>query len=84
MNKKNITVYGVFWYIVKINYDKTEKGNIKIRTTGDYHVIFLSYYLSDNHLCDDNAQWWPLWYGYNMNKKNIPVYGTQNLFRTHS
>ena len=48
------------------------------RTTGDYHVIFLSHHPSDNHLCDNNTRWKPLWHGHIMNKNNIPVtkYGT--------
>ena len=49
---------------------------MKLETTGDYHVTFLSRHPSDNHLCDDNARWWPLWYEYILDEKNILVYGS--------
>ena len=44
------------------------------RTTGNYHVTFVSRHTSDNHLCDDTSYWWPLWYEYVIDKNDIPVY----------
>ena len=26
------------------------------------------------------AKWWPLWYEYKLNKKNVPVYGVPIIF----
>ena len=48
--------------------------------TDDYHITFFSFCPSNNHLCDDNARWWPLVYEYVMDKKNIPVHGSRILF----
>ena len=53
---------------------------MKARTTGHYHVIFLSRHPFDTILCDDNTRWWPLWYEYVMDEKIIPVYGARILF----
>ena len=42
-------------------------------------MLFLLRHPSDNHLCQDNARWWPLWYEYFLNEKNIPVYEARIL-----
>ena len=67
------------WDLVQINHEETDELHMNPRTTGDYHVIFLSRNTSDNHLCDDNSHWWPLWYECILDKYNSPVYGSRIL-----
>ena len=49
-------------------------------TTGYYHVKFLARHPDDKHLYNDRAQWWPEWHEYQLDAKNVPVYGTRMLF----
>ena len=63
------------WFLIQNNHNETKVLKMEQRTTGDYHVTFLSRHPSDNHLCDDNKRWRYLWYEY----KNIPVHGSQLL-----
>ena len=49
------------WFLVHINHAETTTLNMNSKTTGDYHVTFMSRHPDDVKLCDDKAHWWPLW-----------------------
>ena len=67
------------WFLVQINHAETLTLEMDSKTTGDYHVTFLSRHPDDGKLCDDKARWWPLWYEYVNNLDNVPVYGARIL-----
>lgn len=57
---------------------------MKPQTIGDYTVIILSYHSSDNHLGNNNTQWWLLYNEYGMDEKYAHIYGSRILFGPNS
>ena len=51
-----------------------------LKTTDNYHVIFISQYLDDTHLCDKNLKWGILWHAYKLDDKNFPVILLQHIY----
>ena len=67
------------WFLVQINHAETLTLEMDSKTTGDYHVTFLSRHPDDGKLCDDKARWWPLWYEHANNSDDFPLYGARIL-----
>ena len=68
------------WFLIQINHIETELLNMDSKSTGDYHVTFISRHPNDNDLCDETVRWWPLWYEYKNDKNNVPTYDARMLF----
>ena len=68
------------WFLVQINHIETKLLNMDSKSTGDYHVTFISRHPKDNDLCDDKARWWPLCHEYKNDTNNVPIYGARMLF----
>ena len=62
------------------NHIETELMNVDSKSTGDYHVMFISRHPKDNDFCDDKTRWWPLWHEYKNDKNDVPIYGARMLF----
>ena len=50
------------------------------KSTGNYHVTFISRHPKNNDLCDETTRWWPLCHEYKNDKNNLPIYGARMLF----
>lgn len=58
----------------------SEYMKIDSRNTGDYYVMFLSRHQNDNHLYNNTNRWLTLWYEYQNDKYNVPIYRARILF----
>ena len=45
------------WFLIQINHIETELLNMDSKSTGNYHVTFISRHPKNNDLCDDEARW---------------------------
>ena len=51
-------------FLVQIIHAESALLNLDLQNTGDCHIMFISRYTYDSHLCDDTARWWPLRHDY--------------------